>query len=67
MDAGLFRRNPDFQLRAFGASAPVVFLSRKLSSSRSRHPVIVTGAAGAGAWGSADRAIVGAGADAASR
>jgi hypothetical protein len=40
-------RKPDLQLRAFGASPPIVFFSRNVSSSRSRQPVIVTGADGA--------------------
>src|SRR6187200_84094 len=44
MDAGFFFRNPDFQLRAFGAWSPVVFFRRNVSSSCSRHPVMVTGA-----------------------
>src|SRR6266404_2660857 len=42
-DAGAFLRNPDFQLRDFGACSPKVSLSRNLLSSRSRHPKIVTG------------------------
>src|SRR5882672_10911818 len=43
MDAAPFFRNPVFQLRAFGAFAPVASFDRKVSSSRSRQPVIVTG------------------------
>jgi len=45
IDAGLFFKKPDFQLRAFGASAPSVFFRRNVSSARSRHPATVTGAA----------------------
>src|SRR5712691_4376164 len=44
IEAEPFFRKPDFQLRAFGAFAPVVSFSRNVSSSSSRHPVIVTGA-----------------------
>jgi hypothetical protein len=40
----LFRK-PFFQLRDFGASVPLVSFRRNVSSSRSRHPVIVTGVA----------------------
>src|SRR5436190_18151193 len=36
-------RNPDFQLRAFGTSAPAVFFSWNAPSPCSRHPVIVIG------------------------
>src|SRR4051812_14853000 len=43
IDAEPFLKNPDFQLRAFGALSPSVSLSRNVSASRSRHPVIVTG------------------------
>jgi hypothetical protein len=43
MDAAFFFRNPDFQLRDFGAFSPVVSLRRNASSSCSRHPVSVTG------------------------
>src|SRR5436190_2285821 len=35
-------RNPDFQLRAFGAPSPVAFFSRNVSSSCTRQPSIVT-------------------------
>lgn len=37
-----FFRKPDLQLRDFGASVPDVSFSQIVSSSRSRHPVIVT-------------------------
>src|SRR5204862_575669 len=52
-----FFRNPDFQLRAFGASAPLTSLRRKPSPSRSRQPAIVT-IAGAFAAGTPDVADV---------
>jgi len=57
IDAERFRRNPDFQLRALGAPAPVVSVRRKADPSRSRHPVSVTGAFVAGA-SSSDRTSV---------
>jgi hypothetical protein len=38
-----FFRNPDFQVRDFGAAAPVVSTRRNELPSRSRQPVIVTG------------------------
>src|SRR3954471_17786892 len=41
--------NPDFQLRDFGASAPVVSFRRKVSPARSRHPLTVASTFGAGA------------------
>jgi hypothetical protein len=44
MRDGRFFRNPDLQLRDFGASTPDVSLSQNASLSSSRHPVIVTGA-----------------------
>src|SRR5688500_17488441 len=50
-----FFRNPDFQLRAFGASAPVVSVRRNATPSPSRHPTTVAratfaaGVAGVGA------------------
>src|SRR6478672_2336411 len=44
MDAGLFLRNPDFQLRERGTSSPSVSFSLNVVSARSRQPVIVTGA-----------------------
>src|SRR6476620_8120851 len=37
-----FFRNPDFQLRAFGASAPSVSVSRNDLPARARHPASVT-------------------------
>ena len=45
IDAELLFRKPDFQLRDFGASGPCVSFNRNASSSRSRHPASVTGAA----------------------
>src|SRR5215813_8987984 len=38
-----FFMKPHFQLRDFGVSAPLVSFSQNVSSSVSRHPVIVTG------------------------
>jgi hypothetical protein len=37
-----FFRKPDFQLRAFGASAPDVSFNKNVASSFARHPVMVT-------------------------
>src|SRR5687768_8418879 len=42
MREGRFFRNPDFQLRDCGASAPDVSCSQKVFPSRWTHPVIVT-------------------------
>jgi hypothetical protein len=42
MDADRLVRNPDFQLRAFGAFSPVVSFRRNSLSERARHPVSVT-------------------------
>jgi hypothetical protein len=40
--AGRFFRNPDFQFRDFGASAPDVSFNQNVASSFATHPVIVT-------------------------
>ena len=53
IETARFFRKPDFQLRDFGASAPVVFSSRNVSASRARHPVIDTGASCASAFDAA--------------
>jgi hypothetical protein len=42
MREGRFFRNPDFQLRDLGTSAPDVSFSENVSPSRSTHPVTVT-------------------------
>src|SRR5262245_8708721 len=42
IDAERLARNPDFQLRDFGAFVPVVSFRRKSLSERTRHPVNVT-------------------------
>src|SRR5258707_14880769 len=52
MVAGFFLRKADFQLREVGAVVPEVSVSRKLSSERSRHPVMVTRATFSSARGS---------------
>jgi len=44
IEAGLFFRKPDLQLRDFGASTPAVSFRRNLSSSCSRQPVTVMAA-----------------------
>src|SRR6266545_2659009 len=59
----LFFRNPDFQVRDFGASSPAVFFSRNVSWSCTRHPTIVAGSAScsgtfAVAWAAAGFAAV---------